>query len=197
MALTQLEANSKSSPISIWTFESLSDFVRYLENQTSKAQFIVFRGQREDWPLLPKIARLDLLESLKDSEPEMFEVFKREAVALLDIPPTNDWDWLTVAQHHGLPTRLLDWTTNPLAALWFAVSEPVEDDSQDGVVWVFEPSKRRITRDPERARSPFEVSATYLYLPRHVTPRIRAQEGVFTVSERMKLGDELRTATDV
>ncbi|MCW4442981.1 FRG domain-containing protein [Vibrio splendidus] len=86
---------------------------------------MLFRGMTNaDHKLIPSIARgtFDGLGGDIDGiEGSMLSEFKRLTLPTLVSQPTNDFEWLFLAQHYGLPTRLLDWTTNPMVALFFAV----------------------------------------------------------------------------
>ena len=94
-----------------------------------------FRGMCGDWPLSTSIQRLNHApEVLPHIERAMFRNFKKYAYANLD-PSTSDWKWLAVAQHHGLPTRLLDWTFSPFVAMHFATNE-LDKMDKDGVIWM-------------------------------------------------------------
>ncbi|GEM_PF-498916 len=135
----------------------------------------LFRGlSNARWTLKPSVGRL--IERPGDlPERTFFESFKRASVPLLSGRPASDWQWLALAQHYGTPTRLLDWSETPLVALYFAVWE---NDELDGVVHV-------VPRPPDRpldaSVGPFEVTETVFFYPEHVSPRIVAQRGLFTV----------------
>jgi FRG domain-containing protein len=160
---------------------SLADYLRHIEEFDSDSNPpVLFRGQREDKPLVPRIARIKLkVRDLLKAEAAMFGQFKRRARPLLEFPPEDDWDWLAIAQHHGMATRPLDWTLNPLAALWFAVEKPSEAN-KPGVVWVIIAPDIKLIR-VGNSESPFEVTNTKVFEPRHISKRIIAQAGCFTV----------------
>lgn len=94
----------------------------------------VFRGQSDaSHDLKTSLARMSGPESAGTLEGHLLRAFRRYAHRYAHGDDTV-WNWLALAQHHGLPTRLLDWTYSPFVALHFATAEPVHSDS-DGAVW--------------------------------------------------------------
>lgn len=142
--------------------------------------FTLYRGQSLDKTLLPKIARYDVADVGK-TEREMLEDFQRRSLHLIDSKPGNSWDWLALAQHHGMATRLLDWTENPLIALWFSMATKVEVKREDySVVWGFNVPDEDIVASTEEM-DPFQEGTTKVFKPNHITKRISAQFGWFTI----------------
>jgi hypothetical protein len=146
---------------------------------------VIFRGQtkEKDWPLIPSAGRDMDRSRVPWREREILEEFKRESIPYVDLVPDNDWQWLAIAQHNRLPTRLLDWTKNPLAALWFAVKDPAIEN-QPGIVWAFHYEEAEAVFNTANRNTPFSIDRTYVYFPEHVSPFIQAQSGVFTVHQR-------------
>jgi type I restriction enzyme M protein len=125
----------------------------------------IFRGEGEYErnELLPKIGRNGVVRedryTLCELEKTNFHQFKLYANSYLPRTPT-DWELLAIAQHHGLPTRLLDWTRSPLAASFFALSDSegphecaVDDPRHDRD---FADPRERSTTESESAHSSFE-----------------------------------------
>ena len=123
---------------------SLNEFNDVIDQiESDKAEYVYYRGNSQsDFNLTPSIGRVGELNYTKEFE--LFEEFKRTNRQYFNYPHTSALDVLAIAQHHGLKTRLLDWTDNPLSALWFAFNEynrSIERSDSYCVVWVLSPSE--------------------------------------------------------
>ncbi len=152
----------------------------------------VFRGHsRIDYALIPTVGRLShSAHSRENIEASLLKMFRREAVIHLRTQGRNKLEWLALAQHHGLPTRLLDWTFNPLVALYFAVEDNHETDA---VVFALQTVKK-MSETLVEICDPLKIDVPMKYVPTTQTPRIVAQEGLFTVqpSVDLPLSEQLR-----
>jgi len=114
-----------------------------------------------------------------EDERAILSMFKQQARAYLDYQPTEELEWLAVAQHFGLPTRLLDWTNGLFVAAWFAVERAGEARKKsDSAIWV---TKGVSSIVPDHTTDPFDLDTPRIYRPPHVDRRISAQGSVLMV----------------
>lgn len=134
-----------------------------------------FRGHADaGWSLVPKAGR-DGYRLPDNRSLGRFRAWSKKAVAYDRDLPDNDWERLAVAQHFGLATCLLDWTENPLVAVFFACSA---ESSKDGAVFCFDPE----FFVDEKVADLWSLDCRGVgFIPRSISPRILNQRGVFTV----------------
>lgn len=181
---------------------SVAELVQALSSRAEK-EIVWYRGHNDaGHPLIPSLARPP-----KSVEAEMTLVkrFRQNAYPFLEMSPRTEWDWLFLMQHHGVPTRLLDWSDSPLVALWFAMQGG--SDRDDACIWALQPIElnKLANLDPEFAADiplfgqdkeldgylPTQLSATTIASLKPIAgiasrqfTRVVAQMGSFTITHK-------------
>ncbi len=124
-------------------------FHDYLNHQGFRSTAWIWRGQRDAaWPLLSSLDRLLAkttgsagLAIGQAQESQQLARFKQAARGRRGSNPRhdlNDDEWWALGQHHGLATPLLDWTSSPYVALYFAFEEPLPPTKGKRAVWALD-----------------------------------------------------------
>jgi len=198
----------KLTTINITSFQ---DFIEEVDKGTPGAlTSLWFRGVGSaNYQLSPSIHRhsnVTNIETLFSMENRLLTRYKERSVPYLASQVRDSWELLFLMQHYSVPTRLLDWTENPLIALFFALSSakrnPDGGYDDDAAVWVLSPAKWNQTVFRHQsylggALSPSDTMVNQSYAigsdPRYInehpvailgihnSPRIVAQRGSFTL----------------
>lgn len=163
------------------TISSISEFINYVES-LSKLGDLWFRGvpKLEQTPVPGVVWQKNAWKKQNSMEHDFLVSYKSYA----SNETLNPWEIYCLMQHHGLPTRLLDWSESPLVALFFALTSDCES-TEDRGVWVMDPytlNKNNIGE--ERIYCPavinaeeFDISAGSLnlnsYLPPNLNPNYK------------------------
>ena len=196
---------------------SLPDYLSIVESRQSRAsQSLWYRGcGSASHTLLPSLYRhtkLKTADAFADLEKQLMTRFRQRSIPYHSRSLTDDWDALFFMQHYGVPTRLLDWTENPLIALHFALMGAPYRSSAKGLplfdnaaaVWMLDPVQWNrealkhqsyeggvLTPDDDALKGLRPVPKflgmhnhpVALY-GAHNSPRIVAQQGAFTIFGR-------------
>jgi hypothetical protein len=180
----------------VFRLESWEAFLKLIVNPPYSNW--AFRGERDErWPLYSSLSRYFqnfgvTRAAWPEQEGRILRIFKRKAHQFLEKPPgpDDDFQWLALMQHHGAPTRLIDFTWSPYVAAFFALERTLAD----GVVWAMNPVRIESTRsskpvrmDP-RAKGNFRryfLNGNHRFIwmgePHTMNRRLIAQSGTFVV----------------
>lgn len=161
---------------------SIKDFLEIVDSYGKYGQ--IYRGLRKaSYPLIPSLARykeksisrnFNLLKKEKDS----IRILETEYQQYCSTKVNSIWELLSLAQHHGLPTRLMDWSLSPLVALFFAV-EKFQDE--DAAIYILDNNNIWLDENNLKEYDPFNISCPMIYMPNQISPRLKAQQGVFSI----------------
>jgi len=156
--------------------ETLDDFLKCCSQHQGK----IFRGvSNKGYQLVPAIGRDSNRKAGSHGPSQEQEALRR--FKNLSWPHVSrdltEIQWLALGQHHGLWTRLLDWSTSPLVALYFAVVN-MGYENHDGAVYI---ASKPQALDLDSNTSVFDLKEVRYFQAPAVSSRIPAQSGVFTI----------------
>jgi type I restriction enzyme M protein len=178
--------------IALWV-RDLPTYLRAISCvSASSIERAIYRGHTNcSWRLIPSLMREEFFPKTPDSteveslENDLLSEFERACIQHPPNPgfrPKDRWELAALAQHHNLPTRLLDWTFDPSVALFFAIGfESGARRVDASCVWAISapPERDSALSWPEPQTD--KDMPVKLFLPPHVSPRIERQSACFTV----------------
>ncbi len=162
--------------MAITTVKTFEEYIGWTESLYRDSKLILFRGQPVQGNLLPSIARKTPTYDSASLERTLLDQFKLMGASMLTSVGSNLLELMVVAQHYGLKTRLLDWTSNPLAALYFACA-----DVKEGNTYIYALESDDLLATDAYSKDPFSQPKTRVFQPPLNNPRILAQHGWFTL----------------